>query len=245
MKNRNLWKPSKFVYLKKKLIASRDPKEVGISSRLGADIVAKEYHDQLPLFAKGKMLDLGCGKVPLFETYKNFVSDNICIDWANSSHKNPYLDLEHNINESLPLSNEEFDTVLLSDVLEHIKEPRALWAEMYRVLKPGGVVILNVPFFYWIHEEPYDYHRYTRYALESMATDVGFKIRLLKPIGGSPEIVADIIAKNIVDLRWIGPGLAKFIQWATAVFVRTTIGGKFSLSSAERFPFGYFMIVEK
>jgi len=89
MKNRNLWKPSKFVYLKKKLIASRDPKEVGISSRLGADIVAKEYHDQLPLFAKGKMLDLGCGKVPLFETYKNFVSDNICIDWANSSHKNP------------------------------------------------------------------------------------------------------------------------------------------------------------
>lgn len=81
MKNKDLWKPSKFVYKRGNLIASRDPNEVGIGSRLISDIIAAIYNKNLKLHAKGKLLDLGCGKVPLYNSYKDYISDNICVDW--------------------------------------------------------------------------------------------------------------------------------------------------------------------
>ena len=80
MKNKEFWKPSKFIYKNKKLIASRDPKEVSISSRLMIDIIAQFYDNYLKLYARGNLLDLGCGKVPLYEAYKDYIIDNTCVD---------------------------------------------------------------------------------------------------------------------------------------------------------------------
>jgi len=61
MKHRDSWKPTKYVYKKGKLIASRDPNQVSIGSRLIADLVAAMYGCGLRQHAKGKLLDLGCG----------------------------------------------------------------------------------------------------------------------------------------------------------------------------------------
>src|SRR6267142_5681608 len=71
MKNIELWRPSKFIYRKNKLMGSRDPKEVGISSRLMADIVAAHYDQHLKQHVGGKLVDLGCGKVPLYAAYRD------------------------------------------------------------------------------------------------------------------------------------------------------------------------------
>ena len=73
MKNRDKWRESKFVYNKKgKLIASRNQNEVSVSSRLGADLVANFYDYNLKKYAKGHLLDLGCGKVPFYNAYKHY-----------------------------------------------------------------------------------------------------------------------------------------------------------------------------
>ena len=61
MKNKENWKPSKYVWKKSKLIASRDKKQVGVGSRLMADIIAGYYEKYLPKYAHGRLLDLGCG----------------------------------------------------------------------------------------------------------------------------------------------------------------------------------------
>ncbi|MBW6482221.1 MAG: class I SAM-dependent methyltransferase [Vicingaceae bacterium] len=60
--------------------------------------------------------------------------------------------METDINQPLPIENEIFDTVILSDVLKHIRKPEELIAEIHRIMKPNGKFMLNVPFFYWLHE---------------------------------------------------------------------------------------------
>ena len=58
-----------------------------------------------------------------------------------------------------------FDFVIMSEVLEHVHSPHLAIQEVYRVLKDKGVLILTTPFILPIHDQPYDYYRYTRYGL--------------------------------------------------------------------------------
>lgn len=245
MKNKELWRPSKFIYRKGKLMASRDPKEVGISSRLIVDLVAKFYNSCIKEHVKGNLIDLGCGKVPLYEAYKEHITDNTCVDWGNSIHKNPFLDYEQDLNEKLRFEDETFDTIILSDVLEHIRKPEVLLNEMFRILSKNGKLIMNVPFYYWLHEQPFDYYRYTEHALKSMAEDCGFNVIKLEPIGGAPEILGDITSKMIIGFPVFGKYSAIGIQKITSIFIQTKFGEKLSKSSARNFPLGYTMIAQK
>ena len=245
MRNQASWKPSKFVYRRGLLIASRDAREVGIASRLSADLIAGFYDRELPLHARGKLLDLGCGKVPLYAAYKDLASECVCVDWANTAHKNEYLDHECDLTQPLPFADGHFDTIILSDVLEHIPTPEALCHEIARILAPSGKLIMNVPFYYWLHEEPHDYYRYTEYALRRFIDLAGLKLVTLEATGGSPELMADVLAKHLAHVPLVGKPLAALVQWAALRFVRTRLGRKVSRSSSRMFPFGYFLIAEK
>ena len=245
MKNIDQWHPSKFIYRKNKLIGSRDPKEVGVSSRLMADIVAAHYELHLKQHVKGKLIDLGCGKVPLYAAYKDLSSSWICVDWGNALQKNIHLDYECDLNQPLPFSPGEFDTIILSDVLEHLSQPELLWHEMARILAPGGKVIMNVPFYYCIHSAPFDFFRYTEYALRYFAQSSGFSVVLLKPMGGVPEIATDLLAKSVNLLPWPGKYIAMAAQKMCSLFIKAGIGEKISVKTGKTFPLGYFMVAEK
>lgn len=245
MKNKENWKPTKFIYKKGKLRASRDEKQVSYSSRLVADLIGRFYDSVLKKYAKGNLLDLGCGNVPLYDAYNSFVIDNICVDWGNSFHRNEFLDMKADLNKTLEISDNRFDTIVLSDVLEHIKEPKLLWNEMYRILKNNGVLIMNVPFFYWLHEEPYDYYRYTKYSLRVMAEESGFEVVEIKPLGGAPEILTDITAKTIRMIPLIGKPISIIIQKLTWLFINSRVGNKISKLTCDKFPVGYGLIAKK
>ncbi|MGD0126618.1 MAG: class I SAM-dependent methyltransferase [Terriglobia bacterium] len=245
MQNKGKWVPSKFVLRKGALAASRNRSEVGAGSRLIADIVAGYYGAHIPQYARGRLLDLGCGKVPLYEAYRSYVTENVCIDWENTPHKNEYLDATCDLTQRLPYDDGEFDTIILSDVLEHIPQPENLWREMSRVLKPGGNVLLSVPFYYWLHETPYDFYRYTEFALRRFADSSHFKVRVLDATGGTPEILADLLAKQAQVIPVIGRGVAIVVQSATRVLLKTGLGRKCSEKTRKKFPLGYFMVAEK
>lgn len=244
MRNKDRWAPSKFVFKKGKLVASRNLREVAGSSRLMTDIIASHYDSHIPRYVSGKLIDLGCGRVPLYEAYKRHVDDNICVDWKNTFHRNEFVDYECNLAEHLPFGEEEFDTIILSDVLEHIERPEQLWQEMARILRPGGKILMNVPFFYWLHEEPYDYYRYTSFVLKRFAENAGFEIIHLEATGGTPEILADILAKHIQIIPLVGTGLAISIQFVASFLIKI-MGKKLSNKTATKYPFGYFMVAEK
>lgn len=245
MQNREKWRPSKFVVRKGRLTASRDPKQVGVGSRLAADLVASLYEANLEKYCRGRLIDLGCGDVPLYAAYKSLVTDVVCVDWQNTPHKSIYLDHECDLSRSLPFAAGVFDTIILSDVLEHVPEPEQLWREMARILAPGGKLLLNVPFYYCVHEAPHDYYRYTEFALRRFAALAGLEIVLLQPVGGSPEILADFTSKHLQFVPLIGRPLAAAVQGATRVFVRTAIGRKLSERTAGAFPLGYFLVAGK
>ncbi|MEX0626072.1 MAG: methyltransferase domain-containing protein [Chloroflexota bacterium] len=245
MRNQEQWAPSKFVYEKGRLIASRDRRELSSASQLIGDLVAGCYDEALKLYARGALIDLGCGKVPLYEAYRDLVTTNTCVDWARSLHENAFLDLECDLMEPLPFESESFDTIILSDVLEHVPGPAHLWSEMSRILAPNGHILLNVPFLYWLHEEPHDYYRYTEFALRRFASDAGLEVVVLKPIGGTPELLADLAAKHLVRMPIIGRLVAGAIQGGTLAFVRTRFGRRASRRSSAKFPLGYFLVAAK
>jgi SAM-dependent methyltransferase len=245
MKNRSSWRPTKYVQHNGKLRASRNPRDVAVSSRLLVDLLASFYDRGLSEHARGRLLDLGCGHVPLYATYKDRVSEITCVDRANTLHQNQHLDLQCDLSEPLPLPDNSFDTIILSDVLEHVPTPELVCNEISRLLAPGGKVLISVPFFYYLHEEPHDYYRYTEYALRRLMKSSGLNVIQLVPVGGAPEIVTDIFAKNAMELPVIGPLLAKIAQFVTGRLVSTGIGHKISRSTAATFPFEYFLVAEK
>jgi SAM-dependent methyltransferase len=238
------WQPSRFALERGRLVPSRDPARLGLGSRLAAGSVGRFYSDHLAAHCRGSLLDLGCGSVPYYAAYRDLVDDVVCVDWAKSRHENRHLDHECDLNGPLPLADASFDTVILSDVLEHLPEPMVTWREIARVLRPGGKLLFNVPFFYWIHESPHDYYRYTEFALRRFAAESGFAVRVLEPLGGVPEILADVLAKTLAERRF-GRPLAGLVQSGCQWLVSTGFGARFSRASAERFPLGYFGVVER
>ena len=245
MKNVADWIPSKFVIRDSKLRASRDTHEVTLSSRFVVDLVASYYDSYLKEHVRGRLIDLGCGKVPLYDAYKNHITENLCVDWPATLHKNPFLDYECDLNLPLPFPENEFHTVLLSDVLEHISNPQQLFHEMNRILVSGGKVILNVPFFYKLHEVPHDYYRYTKYALLKFAKDSKFDILILQEIGGLPEVLADLSSKLVFNIPIVGKFICRIFQTTSWLLMKTSLGKKLSAKTREHYPLGYFMILQK
>ncbi len=245
MKNAEAWKPTKFNIDNGKLTASTDTAYVHAGSWLIVDIIASFYQENISKHARGSLIDLGCGNVPLYASYKDFVEKIVCVDWQHSVHGVSYLDFECDLNKRLPFGNAEFDTVILSDVLEHVADPAHLWMEIARMLRLNGKLLMNVPFYYGIHERPYDYYRYTEYALKRFAELAGLNIILLKPMGGSLEILTDLVAKHLEPVPIVGMFFSKLISRVVRAFHKTALGNRLSIKTGHWFPLGYFLIAEK
>jgi len=242
MRNADRWTESKFVRRAGRLVASRDRAEVGIGSRLITDRLAALYEAHLPQRARGRLIDLGCGKVPLYGTYRSLVDSVTCVDWPNSPHASSHLDQEVDLSQRLPFVDAAFDTIILSDVLEHVPTPELLWREMARLLAPGGQALLNVPFLYGVHEAPHDYGRYTEFALRRFAQQAGLEVAMLLPVGGSLHVLADLLAKHLAHLPLFGAPLAMAVQGIVALMDRNRWGQAVAQRTGASFPLGYFMV---
>ncbi|KKF02487.1 hypothetical protein WN67_08210 [Mycolicibacterium obuense] len=62
---------------------------------------------------------------------------------------------------SIPLADGSMDGVVVQAVLEHVLDPAVVVAEIYRVLRDGGIVYSDTPFMQQVHEGPYDFTRFT------------------------------------------------------------------------------------
>lgn len=246
MKNAANWQPSKYQRRGDRWRASRDVRELKVGSRLMANLVVAAYETHLPQHARGRLLDLGCGKAPLYGIYAPLATTVTCIDRAvGNGQTSPYVDQACDLTQPLPFAAGSFDTLILSDVLEHIPTPQALWDEMARVLAADGHLLLNVPFFYWLHERPHDYFRYSEFALRMFSRNSGLEVIALEALGGSPEILADFLAKHLQLLPVVGKPMAAVIQWLAWLVHRSRAGKRLVRASAPVFPLGYFMVVRK
>ena len=141
-----------------------------IQDTLREDFVKEKFSE----FGKRKsLLDMGCGIKPFRYVYQNYCETSVGIDVAQTPHGTEMVDMLYD-GKKIPFPNEEFDYVFSTEVMEHVPEPKDFLKEIYRVLKPGGVLIMTVPFMVPLHEEPHDYYRYTKYALKYLVETTGF-----------------------------------------------------------------------
>ena len=118
-------------------------------------------------FAKGKLLDIGCGEKPYAETVKPYVTEHIGVDHQGTLHDKSNIDRVGTAYE-IPAEDGEFDSVICTAVLEHLEEPDKAIAECNRVLRPEGVAIYTTNLFWHLHEEPRDFYMHAKYGLKHL-----------------------------------------------------------------------------
>ena len=120
------------------------------------------------------VLDAGAGQAPyrhLFAHARYETADFLAVKKKTYTQPDYVCDLRE-----IPVDDERFDHVLLTQVLEHLPEPAAVLAELRRVTKPGGTLWVTAPLFYAVHERPYDFFRYTPYGLRHLVEGAGFVV---------------------------------------------------------------------
>lgn len=122
---------------------------------------------------RGKLLDFGCGSKPYRALFD--VEEYIGLDFENPGHPhdNEQIDVFYD-GEKIPFADGHFDSVLCSEVFEHVFNLETVLSEICRVIKPGGQILVTCPFVWNEHEVPNDYARYTRFALTHMMEKQGF-----------------------------------------------------------------------
>jgi SAM-dependent methyltransferase len=140
----------------------------------------------------GEVLDVGCGRKP----YRTLIPATRYVG----------LDIDSPVTRTLgaadvyyeggrfPFPDESFDGVLCSEVLEHIFAPEEFLGEIHRVLRPGGRLLLTVPFVWDEHEQPHDFARYTSFGLRAVLERAGFAIIEQRKSGANARAVAQLAA---------------------------------------------------
>jgi SAM-dependent methyltransferase len=127
-------------------------------------------------------LDAGAGGGPYKDLFGHAIYE--AADFAQlSGRRYAPLDYVCDLND-IPVEEGRFDRVLFNQVLEHVPDPPLVLAELHRVLKPGGRIFCSAPLFYPEHQKPYDYFRYTRYALQKLFEDAGFEVERIRWVEG-------------------------------------------------------------
>ncbi len=140
-----------------------------------------DVKDALETYARGNFLDLGCGNKPYETIYNSLTKRQTGCD-AIQSDKNRVEVIC--LATDLKFESNNFDSILCTQVMEHVYDHNRMMKEIFRVLKPGGHIVLTVPFAWELHEEPYDFFRFTPHALKELFTEAGLQIDYIKPNGG-------------------------------------------------------------
>ena len=192
---------------------------------------------------KGDVLDVGCGQMP-FRIYleKCFTSYD-GLDLERRSPHTLYLGDAQDMNN---VPDNAYDTVISVSVLEHLPHPIKAIAEMKRVCRPGGQIIMCTPFLARLHEEPHDYFRYTHHALTMFAREQQLRVRAITAYGGIFTFLGHQFSTALIAMTWGLPGLRWAFFWLNFwIIVRPTVLLDRLITFGGKMPLGYFCVYEK
>ncbi len=161
---------------------------------LVASVLQRDLARYLPLLS-GHTLDLGCGNAPYRHLLVN-VSRHIGYDIDRLGRADVV-----GTAVALPFAARSFDSVLCTQVIEHVAEPWRMFDEIARVLRPGGRVLLSAPQAWRLHEQPHDYYRFTCYGLTYLAERASLRVRTWSAQGGVWRLVGQAINNWLWERR--------------------------------------------
>lgn len=122
----------------------------------------------------GRMVDVGCGQQPYRHLFDVEEYCGVELD-TEFNRKNKKAEFFYD-GKTLPFQAGHFDALLCNQVLEHVPDDEAFVAELARVVKPGGLLVLTAPFIWDEHEQPYDFKRYTSYGIHALMERHGLSV---------------------------------------------------------------------
>jgi SAM-dependent methyltransferase len=157
----------------------------GNSTRQRLWLENKTFAESIP--AGALVLDTGTGDAPYKPLLAHTRYESADFEQVDKRYaKSTYIcDLS-----AIPVEDGRFDAIFFNQVMEHLPEPKLAIRELFRVLKPGGRMIFTAPLFYEEHEQPYDFYRYTQFAVRYLFTGAGFQIDRLDWLEGYYSTVA-------------------------------------------------------
>ena len=186
-----------------------------------------------------RILDVGAGEQPYRELFEHARYE--CCDWANSVHpgarKVDYVAPA----DDLPLEDGTYDAVVCTQVLEHVAEPGDVLAELFRILKPGGVAYVTVPLAWEEHEAPYDFFRYTRFGLAHLMTGAGFQEVVVEPRNDTFGTLAQLLrnAGGVMGRAGDAHDTQRDLAGHTLRHLADLVASYSPLDVARIFPLGY------
>lgn len=202
------------------------------------------------------VLDYGAGDRPyeklLLTKFRRYLAAD---NWDTNQNytRRPDLIISNGV---IDLPSNTVDCVVLTEVLEHLYEPKIALNELHRVLRPGGVLIGSVPFAMNHHDEPYDFHRYTYFCLKRMFEDTRFEIKQLDYIGDMIAVaimvfgkVLGVIPKLLRRLRlsWLAAPVALVLKGPDFLYFWVYRAGwkRQKMSYLRKWPLGFTFLLSK
>lgn len=148
--------------------------------------------DKNKSFLTWKILDFWCWEKP----YKDmFIFDSYTwVDFKNTGHDNSQNQVDVFWDgKKLPFEDSTFDSVIATEVFEHIFDIDNVLQELYRVLKKDAQIVITIPFVIHEHEIPYDFARYTHYWIVHIFQKNGFEIVKNEQYGSYAEVIFQLI----------------------------------------------------
>ncbi len=127
----------------------------------------------LNLFLKGKTLDVGCGLGSFLRSRRGSIGADINpfnVDYCNANGLEAHI-----IEKNFSFEDEEFDSVILDNVLEHIDDPELTLLEIKRVMKKNGILVIGVPSIAGYKSQADHKVFYDEKSLVGVAKDFGFE----------------------------------------------------------------------
>lgn len=143
---------------------------------------------------RGDLLDVGAGRARRYQSECINVSSYKTMD-----HDGEWKPDIIGSAEAIPVPDASFDSILCTQVFEHLPHPHIAIKELARVLRPGGQVLFTVPQMNELHEMPNDFFRYTSEGLRTLFMEAGFEILDMEPRGKYFATMAQMRIRHMID----------------------------------------------
>ncbi|MFN8273789.1 MAG: class I SAM-dependent methyltransferase [Flavobacteriaceae bacterium] len=145
----------------------------------------------------GSVMDFGCGTKPyayLFDNNPEYIGVDLKLEGWEERQK--YADVFYD-GKTIPFESERFDSMICTEVLEHVFNVEELLSEFQRVLKKGGKALITTPFMWEEHEMPYDFARYTTPALIYLYEKHGFRVVKHIKTGNNIRVICQFVINYV------------------------------------------------